>query len=104
MSGKADTNEDVLERLAPMDRWKVVEQRLSQIERRAHALRPAGVSESSTVLVSKLAEQSRTSVESMLKQLREGGAMPFKLGKEWMVREVALVEFYERKERRGSRA
>jgi len=93
---------DKLEELPPMDRWRVVDQRIKTLERKT-TVAARGTSEVATVLVSKLAEQARVSTETMLKQLKDGGAVPFKLGKEWFVREVALVEFYERQERKHCR-
>lgn len=95
-------SEDSIMRVNPLDRWKWIDDRMQGITKAIKlAQQGSPVSPTATVSVNKLAEQNRLSLQGMLKKLREAGVIPFQIGKEWMVREIALLEFYEAIERQS---
>lgn len=83
--------------VAPPDRWALLETTLNQLMIKND--RGGSISSSALVRVDDLAAQCGVSTESMKRSLQSGGAQPFRLGKAWVIREISLVTYYERKER-----
>lgn len=85
------------------DRWAAAELRIKQLEARGtHAGHPSRLTR--THLVSRLAEVHGVTEPTMLRQLRAAGAIPIRIGKEWVLRETALLEFLETLEREAAEA
>ena len=88
--------------IAPQDRWPLIEATLNQML--AEKQNASTISPTATVNVEELASQSNVSTDTMLKTLNKGGAMPFRMGKVWMVREINLLTFYQNAERHATKA
>lgn len=88
--------------VAPQDRWSILESTLNQmLNEKEHA---STISPTALMNVADLAQTAHVTPDTLLKTLEKGGAMPFRMGKAWMVREINLVTFYQNAERQNKKA
>ena len=84
-----------------MERMPAMLRIMSQLESRINSstLEGGSVPIDAKRTVEDVAKENGVSEKTMITQLRKAGALPFKLGKIWWIREIQLVEVYEKLER-----